>query len=60
MQNKTNTFDLINTIVFIILLSVLFVVVVKDYSNAQSNLDCWKKAAAQNYEGITCESPSEI
>lgn len=57
---KTKTFDQINTILFIILLSVLFVVVLQDYRNAQSNLDCWKKAAAQNYEGITCESPSEI
>jgi D-alanyl-lipoteichoic acid acyltransferase DltB (MBOAT superfamily) len=58
---KSKTFDQINTILFIILLSVLFIVVLKDYINAQSNLDCWKKAAAQNYEGITtCKSPNEI
>lgn len=56
MENKL---DKINVIVFIILLSVLSVIVVKNYVNARSNLDCWKKAAATNYE-FTCKSPSEI
>lgn len=54
------TFDQINTILFIILLSVLSVIVLSDFINAQSNLDCWKEASANNYEQHTCKSPSEI
>lgn len=59
MKTNTNKLDKLNVIVFIILLSVLSVIVINDFVNARSNLNCWEKAAAANYE-FTCQSPSKI